>query len=84
LKQFRIYKFNDGERFGNFKCLTSVSGNSIQVMVINQVNITNCSGYYTVLKEYYQKINGQTKRENCFKKYNMISESINSVSFFVL
>jgi hypothetical protein len=38
-------------------------------MVINQVNVPIVAAdYYTVLKEYYQKINGQTKRENCFKE----------------
>jgi hypothetical protein len=43
--------------FGNFKCLTSVSGNTIQVMVINQLNIPIVAAdYYTTLKEYYQKL----------------------------
>jgi hypothetical protein len=52
--------------FGNFKCLTSVSGNSIQVMVINQVNVPIVAVIITVLKEYYQKLTDKQNEKNVF------------------
>jgi hypothetical protein len=55
--------------FGNFKCLTSVSGNSIQVMVINQVNVPIVAAdYYTVLKEYYQKLTDKQNEKIVLRK----------------
>jgi hypothetical protein len=47
---------------GNFKCLTSVSGNTIQVVIINQMNTpVVAADYYVALKAYYQKL---TEKQN--------------------
>jgi transglutaminase-like putative cysteine protease len=55
--------------FGNFKCLTSVSEKTIQVMVINQINMPIvAAGYYTTLKEFFQKLTDKQNEKIVLRK----------------
>jgi hypothetical protein len=52
-----------------FKCLTSVSGNSIQVMVINQVNVPIVAAdYYTVQKNITKKLTDKQNEKIVLRK----------------
>lgn len=50
-----ILSMEDG--LGSFKFLTNLSGDTIQISVVNQINTPIISAeYYSTLKEYYQKM----------------------------
>jgi hypothetical protein len=54
---------------GSFKCLSSVSGNSIQIMVINQINIPIVAAeYYSTLKDYFQKLTDKQNEKIVLRK----------------
>ena len=54
---------------GSFKCLTSVSGNTIQVMVVNQMSTPIVvADYYSILKEYFQKVTDKQNEKIVLRK----------------
>lgn len=54
---------------GNFKCLSSVTGNIIQLMIINQINTPIIAPqYYSTLKEYFQKLTDKQNEKIVLRK----------------
>ena len=55
--------------FASFKCMTSVSGNTIQMMVTNQMNTPIVAAdHYSTLKEYYQKLTDKQNEKIVLRK----------------
>ena len=54
---------------GSFKCLSSVTGNSIQIMVINQINMPIVAAeFYSTLKDYFQKLTDKQNEKIVLRK----------------
>ena len=53
----------------NFKYSSSVSGNTVQIMVINQLNASIIpAGYYGTIKEYFQKLTDKQNEKIILRK----------------
>ena len=53
----------------NFRYSSSVSGNAVQIMVINQLNASIIpAGYYNMIKEYFQKITDKQNEKIVLRK----------------